>query len=89
MRKYWEAGHPYRWRTWIRTRLPWFLINLGVAAKGRDCETAGGEHHWYNRDGNTSGCYHCEVIRPGRLWERDDAGQKDQEQAAWAVADDE
>jgi len=73
----WEAGHPYRWRTWIRTRLPWFLINLGMAAKGRDCETAGGEHHWYNRDGNTSGCYHCEVIRPGRLWERDDAAQKD------------
>jgi hypothetical protein len=24
---YWDAGHPYRWRTWIRVRLPWFLIN--------------------------------------------------------------
>jgi len=51
-------------------RLAWFLINLGVAAKGRDCETVGAEHHWYNRDGKTSGCYHCEVIGPGRLWEQ-------------------
>jgi len=66
----WDAGHPYRWRTWIRMRLAWFLINLGVAAKGRDCETVGAEHHWYNRDGKTSGCYHCEVIGPGRLWEQ-------------------
>ena len=33
MQKYWDPGHPYRWRTWIRVHLPWFLIDLGVAAK--------------------------------------------------------
>ena len=54
--------HPYEWRTRFRGRLPWFLINLGLAAKGRDCEAVGAEHHWYNRDHKTSGCYHCEVV---------------------------
>jgi hypothetical protein len=66
---YWDPEHPYRWRTWIRERLPWFLINLGVAAKGEDCERVGGRHSWYNRDNASSGCYHCEVVRPGKLWE--------------------
>ena len=65
---YWDAGHPYRWRTWVRARLPWFLINLGVAAKGKDCESVGAEHWWYNGDNKSSACYHCEVVRPGRLW---------------------
>src|SRR5215472_4629806 len=32
----WDAGHPYRYRVWIRVRLPWWLINLGVADKGQD-----------------------------------------------------
>lgn len=32
------------WRTWSRVRIPWFLIDLGVADKGRDCEAAGGWH---------------------------------------------
>src|ERR1043165_1526582 len=62
---------PCRWRTRLRRNLPWFLINLGIASKGRDCEAVGGEHEWYNRDNVTSGCYHCEVVREGRLWERD------------------
>jgi hypothetical protein len=44
------------------------LINLGVADKGEDCEAVGGQHHWYNIDGSSSGCYHCNVIRQGRLW---------------------
>jgi hypothetical protein len=35
----WDAGHPYRWRTWLRGRLPWFLINLGVAGGVNDFET--------------------------------------------------
>ena len=39
--------HPYAWRTSLRKRLPWFLINLGIAAKGKDCERVGAEHHWY------------------------------------------
>lgn len=48
----------YRWRTRMRGRLPWVLVDLGVAAKGkRDC----GEHEWYNHDNLTAHCYHCEV----------------------------
>ena len=68
----WEKKHPFRWRTWIRTRPPWFLIDLGIVRKGRDCEAVGGWHHWYNIDDKSSGCYHCEVIRPGRLWNDED-----------------
>jgi hypothetical protein len=49
--------------------MPWFLIDRGLAAKGQDCERAGGNHCWYNRDDVSSGCYHCKVVRPGRLWE--------------------
>lgn len=60
--------HVYAWRTWLRKRLPWFLINLGLAAKGKDCESAGSSHHWYNLDGITSACYHCHVVRSGQLW---------------------
>ena len=64
---------PYRWRTALRRRLPWFLIDLGVARKGPDCERAGGRHSWYNQDDDNSACYHCQVVRPGRLWERSEA----------------
>ena len=60
---------PYRLRTRIRRHLPWLLIDMGVADKGRDCEAVGGSHQWYNQDGVTSACYHCRVTRPGRLWE--------------------
>ena len=66
----WESGHPYAWRTWLRGNLPWFLINLGLPNKGKDCEKVGASHHWYNVDGKTSACYHCQVVRTGRLWER-------------------
>jgi hypothetical protein len=68
---YWDRGHPYRWRTWIRVRLPWFLIDLGLADKGEDCEKAGGAHWWHNLDGVNSGCKHCKVVRPGQLWRQD------------------
>jgi len=64
------GGTPYRWRTWIRKRLPWWLINLGLASKGEDCEKAGGLHHWYNRDDVSSGCYHCRIVSPGQLWKK-------------------
>ena len=70
VRVVWDPGHPYRWRTWLRGRLPWTLINLGLAAKGADCERVGGAHHWYNADDRNSGCYHCTVVRPGQLWKR-------------------
>ena len=37
---------------------PWFLVNLGMVGKGKnDC----GDHEWYNHDGVTARCYHCEV----------------------------
>lgn len=63
------SRNPYAWRTWLRQRLPWFLIDLGLAAKGRDCESVKAEHSWYNIDNLSSGCYHCEVRRKGRLWD--------------------
>jgi hypothetical protein len=64
----WEKGHPFAWRTRLRERLPWFLINFGLADKGDDCERVGASHHWYSIDGQQSGCYHCKVVRPGKLW---------------------
>lgn len=62
---------PYRLRTGLRRALPWWLINLGLASKGKDCESKGGNHEWYNLDGATSGCYHCVVVRVGQLWQVD------------------
>ncbi len=67
----WDKGHPYCWRTWIRSNLPWSLSNLGLANKGKDCEEVGGRHKWYNIDNETSGCYHCEIEREGQLWRED------------------
>ena len=64
----WEHGHPYAWRTWLRMRLPWFLIDLGVASKGTDCEALGGAHRLYNIDDVSSGCYRCMVTRQGQRW---------------------
>lgn len=63
--------HPYAWRTLLRRHLPWFLIDLGLANKGKDCEALGAEHDWYNQDGEHSACYHCYVVRPGQLWRRE------------------
>lgn len=65
------SGGPYRFRTWLRGNLPWFLINLGLASKGKNCELAGGDHEWYNIDNKVSGCYHCEVEKEGQLWKKD------------------
>jgi hypothetical protein len=52
----------YRWRTAARRHLPPFLLNLGIAAKGRrDC----GDHDWYRATDDESRCYHCELgVRP-------------------------
>jgi hypothetical protein len=65
----WDATNPHEWRRRWRRRPPWFLIDLGIAAKGKDCEAVGAKHLWYNRDNENSGCYYCEIVRPGRLWE--------------------
>jgi hypothetical protein len=36
----------------------WFLLDRDIAAKGtKDC----GDHEWYNHDGTTELCYHCQV----------------------------
>ncbi|GIG21318.1 hypothetical protein Cch01nite_20420 [Cellulomonas chitinilytica] len=48
----------FRARTAIRSRLPWFLIRLGVAQKAaRDC----GCHDWYRSGDDDWRCYHCLV----------------------------
>jgi hypothetical protein len=65
---YWDPGHPYRWRTWLRTKLPWILINIGLIKKGEDCEKVGGKHWWYKQNREHSACYHCKVVRRGQLW---------------------
>ena len=65
------SGGPFRKRTWFRQYLPWFIINLGIADKGDDCEKENGKHEWYNIDDKTSGCYHCYIEKSGRLWEKD------------------
>lgn len=63
-------GGRYRWRTRLRRRLPWFLVDRGIAAKGAgDC----GAHEWYNHDGVIARCYHCKVGQ--RSWSA--AGQDD------------
>lgn len=50
----------YRWRTRLRVRLPGFLVNRGVAAKGTaDC----GDHEWYKADDVVEHCYHCAIGR--------------------------
>ena len=59
---------PYRWRTWLRMHLPYFVVNIGIVAKGKDCEKAGGYHEWYNIDDENSGCYHCNIEKHGQLW---------------------
>lgn len=57
--------HPYEFRLRIRERLPWFLINLGIADKGKDCEKVGAKHVWFNIDNQFSGCYYCKELREG------------------------
>ncbi len=56
----------FRQRTWLRKRLPLFLVELGVAAKGAsDC----GNHEWYRSSDDEDRCYHCAVgvRRPSQL----------------------
>lgn len=52
--------HPYKLRKQLRAILPWFLIDLGVAAKGKDCGMVNANHSLYNIDGILNGCYYCE-----------------------------
>ena len=68
MPQYW--GGPFRIRTFLRSHLPWFVIDTGIVDKGDDCEKTGGEHEWYNKDNEHSACYHCDVIKQGKLWQQ-------------------
>ncbi|MEP1487577.1 MAG: hypothetical protein ABJK28_04015 [Algibacter sp.] len=63
-----HTKHPYGKRLWWRKRLPWFLIDLGIADKGKNCESVNAEHSWYNIDNKTSGCYYCNVVVDGEKW---------------------
>ncbi len=52
------AGGRFRLRTRLRRRLPAFLVDLGVAAKGTtDC----GNHDWYKAADEEDHCYRCVV----------------------------
>jgi hypothetical protein len=73
-----NAGYltqPFRRRTRMRERLPFFA--LWLAPKGEDCVANGGRHQWYNQDGNHSACYHCRVVKEGQLWNNCGAGADD------------
>jgi len=62
--------HPYRWRLILRSKLPWFLIRLGIANKGKDCELRRASHDWYNHNDTSSACYYCKVVKIGQLWKK-------------------
>jgi len=61
-------GQPYGLRTFLRGKLPWFILNTGILDKGANCENSGGEHEWYNKDNIFSACYHCVQEKKGQLW---------------------
>ena len=57
-----KKKHPYELRKQIRSKLPWFLIDLGIAGKGKNCEKLNADHDQYKIDGETNGCYYCKQI---------------------------
>lgn len=64
-----DLSHPYGLRAWLRIRLPWWAINIGIANKGKDCVGRNAPHHWYNIDDESSGCCYCIVTCIGKLWQ--------------------
>lgn len=61
----WTRGR-YRFRTWVRTKLPFALLSLSPPGAG-DC----GRHQWHNVDGVVERCYHCGALQPTRPeWRR-------------------
>lgn len=73
MPQYW--GGPFRFRTFLRSHLPWFIIKTGILDGGDDCEAKGGTHEWYNVDNVKSACYHCSIEKTGKLWEQSTEGK--------------
>jgi hypothetical protein len=53
-----------------------FLEEHWDVRKLESCDTLGFQHVWCNKDGLTSGCYNCGVVREGRLWEHDPAAKE-------------
>ena len=50
----------FRLRTRVRSKLPYFLLRVRIAAKpNKDC----GRHEWYKHAEDDYRCYHCEVGR--------------------------
>ena len=39
-----DKKHPNSFRLWLREKLPWFLIDIRVADKGKDYELVNVEH---------------------------------------------
>ena len=46
----------YRWRTSLRTTLPFWCLPL-LPKAGKDC----GDHEWYHAEKDVYRCYHCTV----------------------------
>jgi len=63
------GDHPHALRTWVRSRLPFFLLRMGAAGFGRDCESIGAIHNWHNLDNVRSRCIFCGQEREGQLWQ--------------------
>lgn len=61
-------GGRYRFRTWLRGRLPVALADF-VPKGHRDC----GAHEWYRADERTWRCYHCKpAIARSSPWTREE-----------------
>jgi hypothetical protein len=69
-----QGGGRYRWRTWLRRKLPYRLA-IRVPKGGRDC----GKHDWYNSDNLVDHCYHCAVGVRTRLGTDGSRGPYDDE----------
>ena len=46
-----------------------FLIDLGFAGFGEDCEKLNAHHNWCNVDDARSRCMFCGSEREGQLWD--------------------
>jgi hypothetical protein len=64
----WTPGR-YRWRTRLRSALPYRPPLYALVPKGRgDC----GNHEWYKATAQEDNCYHCVAVRPMMIAPRDD-----------------
>jgi hypothetical protein len=67
-----NGSRRYRWRTWLRGRLPAKLADL-LPKGAHDC----GAHEWYRADERTWRCYHCEpAVTSSSPWTREEHLQR-------------